>query len=298
MDDDNRKIILRERAELRGIVSPEVLELLGDRPIELHVGVPASDGGDDVERRAPLLRQLQRAALGLQRQHQLAALGELCAGVLHETRNMITGVAGFAQLARDQPDRHDHGRRMLELIERETARGLALLDRFLHLARTGRDELEAVRVPDVLELVAAASTHQLTLRQIRLRVNVAAELPPVRARAEELQQVVLNLVINAMHAIGGSGEISIVACQVDPGHLEIAVEDDGPGIPVELRELVFEPFFTTRSSAEGTGLGLSLSRRIIEALGGTLSIDAAATRGARMVIHLPLANSGPREGPE
>jgi signal transduction histidine kinase len=221
----------------------------------------------------------------LLRLQQLAAVGEMGAGVCHETRNLLTAITGFTQIAKQRASDPEALLRYIGLIEREALRCVEVLEQFLDLSRTAT-ELEPVDIAKVVEHVASAAIHQIGLQRITLRLEVAA-MPAVRGRRGELQQVVLNLAINAMHATPTGGEIVITAQQVGTS-IEIAVTDTGPGVPPELRDKIFDAFFTTKQGT-GTGLGLALCRRIVAAHGGTLELDTAYARGARFVVRLPVA---------
>jgi signal transduction histidine kinase len=218
----------------------------------------------------------------LARLHALAAVGELAAGVAHETRNLLTGILGFAQVAKERTGEPAFGD--VERIERDALRCLELLDRFLRLSRV-TEELEPIDIREVVDHVAAATSHTLALKRIALRTAPVGDLPVIHGRRGELQQVLLNLVMNAMHATPSGGEISI-ATSARSGVVEISVVDTGIGIPAELRQRIFEPFFTTRT--DGTGLGLALCCSMIERNGGSLTLDPAHAPGARFVVHLPV----------
>ena len=221
----------------------------------------------------------------LMRLQKLASIGEVSAGVSHETRNLITAISGFAQIARHRAQDPEAVLKFVAMIEREAARCIELLERHLEIARVDTETTGPVAIGIVVEHVAATIGHQLELARLSLDASVPPELPAVRGRRGELQQVVLNLLINAMHATPAGGRISVAV--VDRGgSVEIAVADSGPGVPPELRDKIFEPFFTTKRD-KGTGLGLALCRRIVAAHGGTLELDARVASGARFVIQLP-----------
>jgi len=226
-------------------------------------------------------RRFEAVGLGL-----AALLGEIGAGVTHETRNLMSAILGFAQVGKQRTDDPDSARRYFEMIEREAMRCVEILDRFLQFGRIDGGDVEDVDVGKVVQQVANATNHQMTMQRIRLNV-VLAELPIVRGRRGALQQVVLNLVINAMHATPSGGDVTLTTARVAEG-IEIAVADTGAGVPVELRERVFEPFFTTKANGEGTGLGLALCKRIVEAHGGTIEAGGEVGHGARFVVRLPV----------
>jgi signal transduction histidine kinase len=221
----------------------------------------------------------------LLRLQHLASVGEISAGVSHETRNLMTAIAGFAQVAKQRASEPEAVQRYVGLIEREAMRCIELLEHFLELSRVDATNSELVEIDKVIEHVAGIAGHQIELARIALRTDVPA-LPPVRGRKNELQQVILNLAINAMHATPSGGTIVIAAAHAPPS-VEITVTDSGTGVPPALRDKIFEAFFTTKD--RGTGLGLSLCRRLVGAHGGSLELDPEYLQGARFVVRLPVA---------
>jgi signal transduction histidine kinase len=221
----------------------------------------------------------------LLRLQKLAALGEVSAGISHETRNLLTVIVGFTQVASQRSKTLETAVHYLALVEREAKRCIELHEQQLGLAK-----LEAAGVlcdaTEVVREIATTAGYQAELRRIVLDVQLA-ETPAIRARRSDLQQVLLNLVLNALHATPVGGSILLSVRHVDDC-IELAVCDSGPGVPPEIRGSIFEPFFTTKG-AEGTGLGLAVCRQLVEASGGTLRLDATYTRGARFVVTVPVA---------
>jgi signal transduction histidine kinase len=216
----------------------------------------------------------------LHRLHGLAAVGELSAGTAHELRNLVTAILGFTQLAAE-----GDAARCIQLVEREAARCLQLLEHQLDLVRQPT-ERELVDITNVVEHVASSAGPQVALQRVALRVSVPA-LPRVSAIRGELQHVLLNLVINALDATPDGGEITITGARAGD-MVEVAVSDSGTGVPAELRNTIFTPFFTTKGE-RGVGLGLSLCRTIVQRHGGTVELDATRTPGARFVMRIPVA---------
>ncbi len=216
----------------------------------------------------------------LARLNQLAAVGELAAGVVHETRNILSGILGFAQLARERSTSHD-----VERIERDAQRCVTLLDEFLTMSRRD-DGASAIALDELLEHVVASASSAFALERVALHVQLGAALPRLQARPGELKQTLYNLLVNALHATEPGGEV-FVRATATRDVVEIAVIDTGGGVPPALHDKIFEPFFTTRST--GTGLGLALCRTMIERDGGTLTLDREHRGGARFIITLPRA---------
>jgi len=221
----------------------------------------------------------------LQRLQQLAAVGEIAAGVNHEVRNLLGAILGFAQVAKRRTDDPDASRRYFDVIEREAVRCVEMLDGFLQFGRIDGGDLEDVDLDNIVQQVANATSHQMMMQHVRLALTLG-KVPVVRGRRGALQQVFLNLAINALHATPRGGQIAITTSRAGD-HVEIAVADTGGGVPAELRERVFEPFFTTKG--DGTGLGLALCKRMVEAHHGTIAVHGEIGDGARFVVRIPVS---------
>jgi two-component system NtrC family sensor kinase len=233
-----------------------------------------------------------RATLrNLQQTERLSVMGLLVAGVAHELSNPLQIVTGYADLllsnTGEQPRIADHA----EQILRAANRCSRIVENFLSLARRRPQGWQAVAmnavVQDALELVA----YQLRLDGIDVRQDLAADLPEVWGDAHELHQVIVNLIVNARHALRRSPGTRLlrVSTRAAGGGTGVVVEvaDSGPGVPPALRERIFEPFFTTAPSGEGTGLGLPLCHSIVAAHGGSLTLASASGAGATFLVELP-----------
>ena len=220
---------------------------------------------------------------------QLATVGGLAAGVTHEARNLLTGVLGFAQVLLARTSEADASYEKLRAIERETRRCVELLSNYLKLSRASETALQALNVSDIVVPVEQLVAHPLQQRGCNLSVELPEALPVTQGRVAELQRVLVNLIFNAADAAGCNGQIALAVSALSDGGVEISVADNGPGVPPGLRTRVFQPFFSTKRGAGGTGLGLALSRLIVEAHGGTLELDANYTPGARFTVRLPPA---------
>lgn len=235
------------------------------------------------------------------RAERLSALGELTAGLAHEIRNPLGALKGTAQILEDEIPVMSPRRRMLELHVQALDRLESILDRFLSFARPQPLELADVAILGVLEDVQVLMAAHARGANVDVIVREGPDVP-VRGDREKLQQVVLNLVLNAVHAVAmpegeagppGRGHVELAVSRTNrAGRAFAAVEvvDDGPGVPLELREKIFNPFFTTKP--DGTGLGLSITARIVEEHAGIIEVDDAPSGGARFRVLLPLPQQG------
>jgi signal transduction histidine kinase len=232
--------------------------------------------------------KLEGANAALIQSEKLAAFGQLGAGIAHEVKNPLAGILGYAQLTLRKLEPDSPFRKNLDVIEKETRRCTEIISNLLKFAR---QEKSATKSTDINEVVDAAMTivdHQLTINDVKITKELAPDLPEIEASANQLQQVVMNFAINAQQAIGEAGGNVVVRTRNGDDAIIIEVEDDGPGIPEEIRANIFEPFFTTKRAGEGTGLGLSVTYGIVQDHGGTLRIEDPPGGGTRFVVSLPL----------
>jgi two-component system NtrC family sensor kinase len=223
---------------------------------------------------------------------KMSAVGQLAGGVAHEINNPLGGILAFAQLMSRDAGRSAEDQENLRLITDAALRAKKIVESLLRFSRRPREEeRRPVELPELVE-------EALFLLQARLRdgrLEVVRELGPATAlaNANQIQQIVVNLVVNAAQALGGRGRITIATGPGGPGRVRLAVADDGPGVPPEVARRVFEPFFTTKPEGQGTGLGLSICYQIAEEHGGTIRLEPAPERGACFVVELPAPPARP-----
>jgi len=234
----------------------------------------------DVTSEKDLNDQLVQAA-------KLAAVGRLAAGVAHEINNPLTGILAFAEdMMEDLPEEHTH-HSDLRVIVRETIRCREIVRNLLDFARLENLVLE-LHHPNQVIKATLQLVHKLPqFRNISIAKNLSQALPPITCDKQQLQQVVLNLMLNAADAMKGQGRIELIT-DYDPieDKCIIAVDDNGPGIPEKLADKVFEPFFSTKGT---NGLGLAVSWGIVERHNGVLETRPSLSGGARFEIILPAA---------
>jgi signal transduction histidine kinase len=238
---------------------------------------------------------LQQAQAQLIQSEKMAAFGQLGAGIAHEVKNPLAGILGCAQLSlrKAEPDSPIHHN--LLLIEKETKRCKAIIEGLLRFARQEKAVLSPIDIGPVVADAVAIVSHQLEMNRVGVDKDVAEGLPRIRGNANQLQQVLMNLMINAQQAMDGRpGRVRITARQLDPGWIELRVSDDGPGIPADVLGRIFEPFFTTKPGGKGTGLGLSVSYGIIKEHQGEIRVESGPGQGATFSILLPVPGADPQ----
>ena len=233
---------------------------------------------------------------------RLAALGELVAGVAHEVNNPLSSISAYSQLLLRDDALAGPQRESVEVIRSETLRASQVVKDLLSFSRRSTPESRPVFLNQVVERTLRLRNYQLSASGISVKLALAADLPPVLGDGRQLQQVVLNLVTNAIQAMapepGGpvrGGTLRLTTYGRD-GSVVLEVADTGRGIPPGVRQRVFEPFFTTKPEGEGTGLGLSVSYGIVATHGGSISIAHTAPTGTTFVVTLPASAGAAARG--
>lgn len=240
------------------------------------------------QRLAETQRQLAQA-------DKLASVGRLAAGVAHEINNPLTGVLSYASLLRKRLDGDKESCEDLDVIVRETVRCRGIIRGLLDFARPTPPARKPMDLNEVVRRAVSVVMTQLSLNQVDLSLDLAPQLPAVHADANQIQQVAVNLLLNAGDAINGDGGIIKLTTRAgSEGSVEMLVQDNGRGIPAEDLPRIFEPFYTTKGS-HGTGLGLAVSWGIVEAHDGTLEVRSDPGQGTCFTLRIP-ASAGSGEG--
>jgi two-component system NtrC family sensor kinase len=235
----------------------------------------------DVTDRASLEEQLRLS-------EKMAAIGLLAAGVAHEVNTPLTGISSFTQLLLERSDEADPRRELLEKIERQTFRAAKIVNNLLNLARPSSGDAAPVDLNVIIGDVLSLLEHQLRSSRVQVRRELADTPMVVRGMEYKLQQVFLNLFLNARDAMPKGGWLS-VASRVRGNEVIVEVGDTGVGIPPEHLARIYDPFFTTKGEGRGTGLGLSVTYGIVQEHGGTLACESDYGQGTRFRLVLPLA---------
>jgi two-component system NtrC family sensor kinase len=230
---------------------------------------------------------------------KLASVGEIAAGVAHEINNPLAIVYEEASLMTDildpsfgqTPDMAEF-RERLGAIKSASLRGRDITRKLLAFSRQDEPELESVQLEGVIERVLKVKEVDLHTSNIEVRKEFARGLPEIVASANQLEQVLLNLLNNARDAIGRGGRITLRS-RVENGWVELDVEDTGQGMSSEVMSKVFFPFFTTKGVGKGTGLGLSISYGIIKSMGGRIEVQSRVGAGTTFTLFFPLPRASP-----
>ena len=211
-------------------------------------------------------------------------LGELATGLAHEIRNPLAGIAGVMEIVgRDLPE-SSPAREVLSEVQQEILQIKRILSDLLETARPKPPDFRPADLNNTAEHAVLLARQQALSRPIDIKLSKAYELPPVEHDAGQIRQVLLNLLLNAIQAIDDAGNVRVRLGSQD-GFATLAISDTGCGIPPEHLANIFRPFFTTKK--RGTGLGLSLVSRIVEAHGGRVEVASTPGQGSQFVVWLP-----------
>lgn len=244
-------------------------------------------------------RQLRIAEAETARSEKLASVGLLASGIAHELNNPLTGVLTFSHLLREKMPEGSQDAEDLDLVIRETKRCAAIIRRLLDFAREKKPEMKFTDLNQVVDNTVRMVKQPATLENIDLVVELDDKLPPIWIDANLIEQVILNILVNAQHSIENGGRISVRTRIVNPQTTaagdamlvpmaEIEIADSGCGISEKNLQRIFDPFFTTKEVGKGTGLGLSVSHGIVKAHGGSIEVESKVGSGSTFRVFLPL----------
>ncbi|HXE76422.1 MAG TPA: ATP-binding protein [Candidatus Xenobia bacterium] len=237
--------------------------------------------------------ELQQAQEHLVRSEKMVALGKLAATIAHEVNNPLAGILTYSRLCLkqlDRPDLRPEARaevlEQLRIIERESRRCGEIMRNLLSFARQAPPHRQPSELNALVERTLTLVRHELELRGIELRTQLAPDLPAVACDPSQVQQVLLALMVNAIDAMPHGGRLSVQSNRADDS-VEIRIEDNGAGIPPEALPHIFEPFYTTKEDQHRTGLGLAVARSIVEQHGGAIAVQSTPGVGTEFVVRLP-----------
>ncbi|MEM8629733.1 MAG: ATP-binding protein [Pseudomonadota bacterium] len=276
----------RDGSSFPASISARLIDYRGEEVVVANM----LDLTDELSMQSEIERQREQIFIS----EKLSALGELLAGVAHELNNPLSIILGNATMLRED-EIAPQTRRRVDKLSDAAERCVAIVRGFLALAREQPLEITGVSARDLIETAADTYRDGAPHDRIALEIDVPSGLPPVMADEVQMVQVLVNLITNAEHAIDGSGTGERVTLRAvalaDRDLVEIAVTDDGPGIPKDVRARVFDPLFTTKRSGKGTGVGLAFCHRILTAHGGSIRVDSREGLGATFTLSLPVARA-------
>jgi len=236
-------------------------------------------------------KELQEAQTQLIQSEKLASIGQLAAGVAHEINNPLGVMLGFTQVMLKKLPGKDPFRKPLISIEREGLRCKKIIQGLLDFSRRSTPTLQPLDLNESVEAACKLIEHQITIDNVRLIKGFAPNLPGIEGDTNQLQQVFVNLIINAYQAMPKGGDLRITTRTVG-NQVQAIFADAGVGIRPEDLKHIFDPFFTTKEVGKGTGLGLSVSYGIIKSHGGGIEVDSQVGVGTRFVVSLPVNREG------
>lgn len=269
-----REVIERPNGQILRITVDPLLDEEGRPYGSVHVV-------SDITERIAMERRIARA-------EQLALIGELAAGLAHEVKNPLAGIKGALEIILERLAEDDPHRKVLEHVLAETMRINRIISDLLDYARPHRPSRTRIDLNALVERVVATAQLQLPSDRVKLEFRPAADVPPLLVDPDEMQKVILNLLLNAIHAVKGEGHILITtAAGEDNRAVRLSITDTGEGIPPENVSKIFRPFFTTKK--KGTGLGLATCHRIVTSYGGTITVHSEVGKGSTFTVELPTA---------
>ena len=240
---------------------------------------------------------LKRLEEQLIQAEKLAAMGQMLAGVAHELNNPLTAILGVTELVREREGLDDSMKRQLDLTHRQARRAARIVQNLLEFSRPASPQKKPIDLNSIIERTLQLHEHSLRRNQVAVDFSPRTDLPAVVGDANQLIQVLLNLITNAEQAIREvreSGRVQIRLAS-SSGSVIVTVQDDGIGIPADALPKLFDPFFTTKRPGGGTGLGLSICLSIVREHGGTIQAESLPGGGSAFKIYLPVAREVPRE---
>jgi len=239
-------------------------------------------------------QELNRAHEQMLRVEKMASIGKLAAIVAHEINNPLAGILTYAKLlkkqfARENDKKYDEVLSSLDLIESESRRCGEIIKNLLTFSRAASMKHELADLNVVVDRCVRLVHHQLDLQNVRMHFDLAGDLPLVWCDPAQIEQVILALVMNAAGAMQKGGNLTLCSRKIDTEpQVQLEVQDDGTGIPPELVSQMFEPFFTTKEGGHSLGLGLAISRMIVERHRGRIDVKSQLGRGTLFTITLPI----------
>jgi PAS domain S-box-containing protein len=266
-------------------------------PVTLSASIITIDGKEtasvgvfrDMREVLQMRKDLEDAHLQLVESERIASIGRMAAGVAHEINNPLSGILIFAEVLKENlKDNPQHFKDANEIIQ-QTLRCKRIVSDLLEFSRQSVGKISSFSVSELIDKTLLLLVNQALFQNILITKQIDSDLPSMVGDMAQLQQVFTNLFINAADAMEGNGRLDIKArFESEKNQFHIHVSDTGPGIPENLREKIFDFFFTTKAPGKGTGLGLTITKNIISLHGGNIAIDSPPEGGTTFMIEIPL----------
>jgi len=315
MDEANDRLLKQSFDRVRRTVEPvenlslECTKKDGDRLVmEISISPLRGTSGNvlgfrgiarDITERIRAEEQRRELEKKAQVASRLASVGEMASGIAHEINNPLTAIVGYAQVLMEK-DIPDDSRSMVEIINEASQEVSTIVKRVLTFARQQKPELDFLNINDCIATTLNLRAYEMKMHNIEVFTQLDPDLPLTVADGGQMQQVFLNLIINAekeMKSAHGRGELLIKTEAVNHV-IRISFKDSGPGIAAENLEKIFDPFFTTRKAGEGTGLGLSVCHGIVTEHNGRIHAESRPGKGATFIVELPIITMSEEIPPE
>jgi two-component system NtrC family sensor kinase len=235
---------------------------------------------DDISEKVHLEDQLLQA-------EKLSSIGLLAAGIAHEVNTPIAGISSYTQMLLKETPETDRRKKILEKIEKQTFRAAEIVSGLLNFSRLNSSEFKDLDINQLIEDSLALLNNHLQSNNIRVDSRYDLSLPPVYGNMGKLQQVFVNLFLNARDAMPSGGELAVQTGMLE-SMVVVDISDTGSGITEENIRRIFDPFFTTKSIGKGTGLGLAVSYGIVQEHGGGIFVDSSSGSGTHFRVKLPI----------
>lgn len=281
-------------AAILGFVS--ALDIRSPQPtLELKIAERTAALSGTVEELKGVITQERAMRAQIIERERLASIGSIVGGVAHEINNPLSSISAFAQLLLNDDDLTAAQRESLEAIYAEAMRAANVIKDLRAFARRSASETGAVDLNEIVGRTVRLRSYQMDTGNVRVETQLDPNLPMVTGDPQQLQQVVVKLMSNAIGSMKDGGTL-LVATRAEDRRVVVEFADTGPGIPEELRDRIFDPFLAPRGSADGAGMGLSVSYGIVAAHGGTLRLADGSPGNTRFVVELPAARWQPESG--
>ncbi len=298
---ENMRKMRSDRHGPLGKLNPTSMSIISrtgeEIPVTLSASIITIDGKEtgsvgvftDMREILRMRKDLEEAHLQLVQSEKIASVGRMAAGVAHEINNPLAGIMIYAELLKEALKDDEKNLNDIQEVVDQTIRCKKIVAELLEFSRQTVGKISSFSLEDMIEKTLNILINQALFQNIKVSKHMGPDIPGMAGDMGQLQQVFTNLFINAADAMGGRGRLSIKArYDTETNQFVILVSDTGPGIPKELRDKIFDIFFTTKPVGKGTGLGLSICKRIVELHGGNLRVECPPEGGSTFIVELPL----------